>query len=100
MYRSLLVLTTALFAIGTDSFVIAGILPDAAHSLGVGVGTAGWLISAYALAYAVLGPVMAALTTRWPRRTLFLAGLGVFVVGNLLTALVPVFGVALAACTN
>ncbi|MGW3886123.1 MFS transporter [Streptomyces sp. NPDC005055] len=97
MYRSLLVLTTALFAIGTDSFVIAGILPDAAHSLGVGVGTAGWLISAYALAYAVLGPVMAALTTRWPRRTLFLAGLGVFVVGNLLTALVPVFGVALAA---
>ncbi|MEV5146934.1 MFS transporter [Streptomyces sp. NPDC052727] len=97
MYRSLLVLSVAMFAIGTDSFVIAGILPDAAHSLGVSVGTTGWLITAYAFAYAVLGPVMAALTTRWPRRTLFLAGLGVFVVGNLLTALVPVFGVALAA---
>ncbi|MGI5144598.1 MFS transporter [Streptomyces sp. CA-106110] len=97
MYRSLLVLTAALFAIGTDSFVIAGILPDAAHSLGVGVGTAGWLITAYAFSYAVLGPVMAALTTRWPRRTLFLTGLGIFIVGNLLTALVPVFGVALAS---
>ncbi|MFJ8364477.1 MFS transporter [Streptomyces sp. NPDC093984] len=97
MYRSLLVLSVAMFAIGTDSFVIAGILPDAAHSLGVGVGTAGWLITAYAFSYAVLGPVMAALTTRWPRRTLFLTGLGIFVVGNLLTALVPVFGVALAS---
>ncbi|MGW3248737.1 MFS transporter [Streptomyces sp. NPDC001070] len=97
MYRPLLVLTAALFAIGTDSFVIAGILPEAARSLDVGVGTAGWLITAYAFSYAVLGPVMAALTTRWPRRTLFLTGLGIFVVGNLLTALVPVFGVALAA---
>lgn len=97
MYRSLLVLAAALFAIGTDSFVIAGILPDASHSLGVDVGTAGWLITAYAFAYAVLGPVMAALTTRWPRRALFLTGLGIFVVGNLLTAFAPVFGVALAA---
>ncbi|MER5542407.1 MFS transporter [Streptomyces sp. NPDC002589] len=97
MYRSLLVLTAAMFAIGTDSFVIAGILPGAAHSLGVGVGTAGWLITAYAFSYAVLGPVMAAATTRWPRRRLFLTGLGIFVVGNLLTALVPVFGVALAS---
>lgn len=86
-----------MFAIGTDSFVIAGILPGAAHSLGVGVGTAGWLITAYAFSYAVLGPLMAAATTRWPRRRLFLTGLGIFVVGNLLTALVPVFGVALAS---
>lgn len=28
-----------MFAIGTDSFVIAGILPNAAHSLGVDIGT-------------------------------------------------------------
>ncbi|MFE5817276.1 MFS transporter [Streptomyces sp. NPDC056479] len=97
MYRSLLVLTAAMFAIGTDSFVIAGILPNAAHSLGVDTGTAGWLITAYAFTYAILGPVMAAATTRWPRRTLFLTGLGIFVVGNLLTALVPNFGVALFA---
>ncbi|MEU2622047.1 MFS transporter [Streptomyces sp. NPDC007157] len=97
MYRSLLVLTAALFAIGTDSFVIAGILPEAAHSLDVSVGTAGWLISAYAFTYAILGPVMAAFTARWSRRTLFLTGLGIFVVGNLLTGLVPDFGVALAA---
>ncbi|MEU3527400.1 MFS transporter [Streptomyces sp. NPDC038707] len=97
MYRSLVVLAAGMFAIGTDSFVIAGILPDAADSLGVPVGTAGWLLSAYAFTYAVLGPVMAALTTRWPRRTLFLTGFAVFTAGNVVTAFVPVFGVALAA---
>ncbi|MFI2370758.1 MFS transporter [Streptomyces sp. NPDC018833] len=97
MYRSLVVLAAGMFAIGTDSFVIAGILPDAAQSLGVGVGTAGWLLTAYAFTYAVLGPVMAALTARWPRRTLFLAGFAVFTTGNLVTAFAPAFGVALAA---
>jgi predicted MFS family arabinose efflux permease len=97
VYRSLVVLAAGVFAIGTDSFVIAGILPDAAHALGVPVGTAGWLLTAYALTYAVLGPVTAALTTRWPRRSLFLLGFGIFTAGNLVTAFVPVFGVALAA---
>ncbi|MEV8038649.1 MFS transporter [Streptomyces sp. NPDC086182] len=97
MYRSLVVLAAGMFAIGTDSFVIAGILPDAADSLGVPVGVSGWLLTAYALTYAVLGPVMAALTARWPRRTLFLAGFAIFTAGNLVTAFVPVFGVALAS---
>ncbi|MFJ9848133.1 MFS transporter [Streptomyces sp. NPDC101150] len=97
MYRSLVVLAAGMFAIGTDSFVIAGILPDTADSLGVPVGTAGWLLTAYAFTYAVFGPVMAALTTRWPRRTLFLTGFAVFTAGNIVTAVVPVFGVALAA---
>ncbi|WP_051855116.1 MFS transporter [Streptomyces sp. NRRL B-1347] len=96
MYRSLLVLAAGMFAIGTDSFVIAGILPDAADSLGVSVGTAGWLLTAYAFTYAVLGPVMAACTARRARRPLFLAGFAVFTAGNLLTAFVPDFGVALA----
>ncbi|MFD9905684.1 MFS transporter [Streptomyces sp. NPDC059063] len=95
MYRSLIVLAAGMFAIGTDSFVIAGILPDAADSLGVSVGTAGWLLTAYAFTYAVLGPVMAALTARRSRRPLFLAGFAVFTAGNLVTAFVPDFGVAL-----
>ncbi|MGP4004041.1 MFS transporter [Streptomyces sp. 8N706] len=97
MYPSLAVLAAGMFAIGTDSFVIAGILPDAADSLDVPVGTAGWLLTAYAFTYAVLGPVMAALTTRWPRRTLFLSGFAIFTAGNLVTAFVPVFGVALGS---
>jgi hypothetical protein len=38
-YRRLLVLAVGTFAIGTDSFVIAGVLPQIAASLHVGVGS-------------------------------------------------------------
>ncbi|MEU3408969.1 MFS transporter [Streptomyces sp. NPDC006670] len=96
-HRPLLTLATAMFAIGTDSFVIAGILPDAAQALHVPLTTASWLLTAYALTYALLGPVMATLTTHWPRRTLFLTGFTLFTTGNLLTAYTPHFGIALTA---
>ncbi|WP_214412933.1 MFS transporter [Sphaerisporangium fuscum] len=96
MYRSLLVLATGVFAIGTDSFVIAGILPQMAASLHVGTAAAGQLITAYALAYAVLSPVMGALTGNWPRKRLLVTGLAVFVLGNLATVTLPVFGLVLA----
>lgn len=97
MYRALIVLATAVFAIGTDSFVIAGILPGIADSLDVSTSAAGQLITAYALAYAVFSPVMAAATARWPRRRVLLAGLTVFTLGNLATALLPDYGLVLAA---
>lgn len=58
MYRSLVVLAAGMFAIGADSFVVAGILPDAADSLGLALSPAGWLPTACAFTCAVLGPVM------------------------------------------
>ncbi|MEV8636939.1 MFS transporter [Streptosporangium sp. NPDC051023] len=97
MYRSLAALAVGVFAIGTDTFVIAGILPAITTSLGVSTTTAGQLITAYALSYAVLSPIMAAVTARWPRKRLLLAGLAVFVVGNLVTVFAQAFGLVLAS---
>jgi predicted MFS family arabinose efflux permease len=91
----LLVLALATFAIGTDAFVVAGILPAVARSFDVSIAAAGQLVTAYSLAYAVLTPVMAALTAHWPRRRVLLAGLTVFVAGNILTATQTMFGLAL-----
>ncbi|MDQ0377858.1 MFS transporter [Amycolatopsis thermophila] len=91
------VLTLATFAVGTDAFVVNGVLPELARSLGVSIGEAGQLVSVFALAYAVLSPVLAAVTGNWPRRTVLLAALGVFVVGNAVTALAPGYGLALAS---
>ncbi|MFI9508041.1 MFS transporter [Nocardia sp. NPDC052566] len=96
MYRSLLVLALGMFAVGTDSFVIAGILPDLAGSLDVSTAAAGQLITAYALTYAALSPVMAAACARWPRKRLLITGLAVFTLGNVITAFVPVYGLVLA----
>ncbi|MER6399621.1 MFS transporter [Kitasatospora sp. NPDC001603] len=85
------------FAVGTDAFVIAGLLPDIAGSLHVEVAAAGQLVSVFALAYAVLSPVLAALTGTWSRRTVLVTALLVFGVGNVVTAVAPGYGLVLAS---
>jgi predicted MFS family arabinose efflux permease len=87
MDRRLLVLALGMFAMGTDNFVVAGILPSVAQSLHTTVSLAGQMVTVYALSYAVMAPVMAALAARWPRKLLLVSALGVFVVGNAITAL-------------
>jgi predicted MFS family arabinose efflux permease len=96
VYRRLAMLATCTFAVGVDSFVIAGIVPRIAASTGVGVATAGQLVTAYALAYALLTPVMATLTAAWQRRRVLLTGLAIFVVGNAAPVALPWFGPLLA----
>jgi len=64
-----------------------GILPDVARDLGVSIPSAGLLVSGYALGVAVGAPLLAALTARWPRKATLLALMGVFVAGNLVSAL-------------
>ena len=95
MDRRLLVLALGMFALGTDSFVIAGVLPQMAHSFHVGIAAAGQMTTIYALTFAVLAPVIAALASCIPRKQLLLAGLVVFVLANLGTALAPTLSVAL-----
>ncbi|MFL6709659.1 MAG: MFS transporter [Massilia sp.] len=97
MDRRLLVLAAGMFAVGTDSFVVAGILPQVAHSLGVSIPLAGQMVTLYALSYALLSPTVAALLAHWPRRRLLLAGLVIFVIGNAITALAPGIGWVLAS---
>ncbi|MTW10721.1 MFS transporter [Pseudoduganella eburnea] len=92
MDRRLLALAAGMFAVGTDSFVVAGILPQVARSLGVSVSVAGQMVTVYALSYALLSPAIAALAAHWPRKRLLLTGLAVFVVGNALTAMAPGLG--------
>ncbi|KQW87260.1 MFS transporter [Massilia sp. Root418] len=97
MDRRLIVLAAGMFAIGTDSFVVAGILPQVSQSLGVSIGVAGQMVTLYALSYALLSPVIAAMLAHWPRKRLLLAGLAVFVAGNLITALAPTIEWVLAS---
>jgi predicted MFS family arabinose efflux permease len=96
MDRRLMVLALGMFALGTDSFVIAGVLPQMARSFQVSVGAAGQMTTVYALAFALLAPIIAALAAGISRKGLLLAGLGVFVLANLGTAVAPTLGIALA----
>ena len=91
------VLALSIFALGTSEFMIAGLLPQLAVDLRVGIPEAGYLISAFAVGMIVGAPAMAVLTLRLPRRTTLLAALGVFVVGHVVSALAPQYGLLLAA---
>lgn len=93
---ALLALAIGAFGIGTTEFVMMGVLPQAAADFGVDIPTAGHLISAYALGVVVGAPLLTAVAVRLPRKTMLLAMMGLFTLGNALFALSPnqEFGVA------
>lgn len=97
MYRRLLMLTLGTFAVGTDGFVVAGILPDVSQSLNVNTTAAGLLVTTFALTYAVSSPVIAATASHLPRKQLLIAGLVVLAIGNIATATLPSYGLVLAS---
>ncbi|MFD5249302.1 MFS transporter [Amycolatopsis sp. NPDC058340] len=93
---ALLALAIGAFGIGTTEFVMMGVLPEAAADFGVSIPSAGYLISGYALGVVVGAPLLTAAAVRLPRKTMLLAMMGLFTLGNMLFALSPnqEFGVA------
>src|ERR1700754_4221549 len=95
MDRRLLILALGMFAMGTDNFVVAGILPSVALSLNTSVTLAGQMVTVYALSYAISAPIMATVAGGWPRKLLLVLALGIFVAGNIITALATDLGTVL-----
>ncbi|HEY0816747.1 MAG TPA: MFS transporter [Pseudonocardia sp.] len=89
----LTVLAGGTFVLGTDGFVLTGLLPEIARDLSVSVAVAGQLTTIFALTYAIGSPVIATLTGRWERRILLGGGLMLFLLGMSLQALGPSFPV-------
>lgn len=77
------------FAIGTSEFAGMGLMPNMVATLGVSEPQVGHLISAYALGVVVGAPLLAILGAGWKRKTLLLALMGFYALGNLATALGP-----------
>lgn len=84
------------FGIGLTEFVIMGLLPEVAADFGVTDTTAGYLISGYALSVAVGGIILTVALRRMERRTALLGLLVLFIVGNMMSALAPTYGLMLA----
>ncbi|OQR65511.1 MFS transporter [Streptomyces maremycinicus] len=97
MPLALLALAVGAFGIGTTEFVMMGLLPDVADDLHVSIPTAGHLVSAYALGVVIGAPLLAAVTARMSRRTVLISLMGLFVVGNALSAFAPGYDSLLAA---
>lgn len=96
MPLALWALVIGAFGIGTTEFVIAGLLPAIAADFGVTIPVAAHMATSYALGVFVGAPVLIILGARTPKKTMlaFLAGL--FVLGNLVTAMAPNLQIAIA----
>lgn len=92
-----LALTMCAFCIGTAEFVVMGLLPDIARDLSVSIPLAGQLVTAYALGVVLGAPILAALTAKQPRKRVLLMMVGVFIVGNLISAISPNYGLLVIA---
>ncbi|MBA3615367.1 MAG: MFS transporter [Rubrobacteraceae bacterium] len=84
------------FAVGADEFIVAGVVQEISEALSVTIGAVGLFESAYAIGVAVGAPLFTVLGLRIPRRQMLLLSIGVFVVGNLLSALGPTYSVIMA----
>ncbi|MFF0559685.1 MFS transporter [Streptomyces sp. NPDC004266] len=95
MPLALLALAVGAFGIGTTEFVIMGLLPQIAADYGVTIPTAGLLVTGYALGVVIGAPLLTAFGTKVSRKRMLMLLMGLFVLGNLLSALAPNFGVML-----
>ncbi len=103
MNLRLLTLALGTFAIGTGSFVFAGLLEGVARDLSVSVGAAGHLVTVFAVTYAVSSPVLVTLAGGVAPRLILMAAMAVFALANAAAVVAPTFGLLLlcrmlAAC--
>ena len=85
------------FAVGTESFMIAGLLPDIAADLHTSVIATGQLVTVFALAYALSSPILTALTGAFNRRTLMIVALCAFTAANVVAWAAQSYWALLAA---
>jgi DHA1 family purine base/nucleoside efflux pump-like MFS transporter len=90
-------LALATFVTGIAENIVIGILPALSENIGVSLGVAGQLTTAFSVAFAVTAPGALFLAARWERRRLFRAALAFFVICNLLAAASPGYGILLIA---
>ena len=97
MPRALVALAIGAFAIGSTEFVVIGLLPQIAVGLAVTVPAIGLLITAYAIGVMVGAPILTALSSRLTTRQTLIALMGVFVLGNTMSALAPSYALLMVA---
>jgi predicted MFS family arabinose efflux permease len=97
MAMSVVWLAVAAFAIGTEAFVIAGLLPVIASDLQISIAATGQLVTAYALTYAVGSPILAVTFNNLDRRTVMTLALCCFIAGNLLAVVAASFAMLLVS---
>ncbi len=80
-----------LFLMGTDLFVVSPLLPYISKAYNVSPMTTGWMVTTFAVTYALSAPLFGWLSDKKGRRTFITLGLLLFAISNLFTAIAPTF---------
>jgi DHA1 family inner membrane transport protein len=80
------ILAVGVFAMTTSEFAVAGLMPQLAAGLDVGIEQIGYLVTVFAVAMTVGGPVLTMLL-RVPPKTALMVVFGIFLIGNVIAAL-------------
>ena len=87
------------FVIGTETFMIAGLLPVIADQFHVSLSAAGQLVTVFSLVYAVGSPILMTMAGRTDGRKLLVWSLAVFAAGNVICGIGLSYGMMLAGRT-
>lgn len=92
-----LLLALANFSTGLAAFAVIGVLVPISKTFAIDMVTAGWLMSVYAIVYAISSPLVIASTGGMDRRQVLIGGLSLLTAGAVLGALAPSYTVLLAS---
>ncbi|SFQ44751.1 Predicted arabinose efflux permease, MFS family [Roseivivax halotolerans] len=85
------------FVIGMGAFVVIGLIDPMSEALSVSRSGAGWVMTIYAISYAIFSPLLVSATGRIGRRRVLALGMALFGVGMTGAALAPSMGWLLLA---
>ncbi|MFP3387480.1 MFS transporter [Brevibacillus sp. SIMBA_040] len=86
------VLAIVSFLVGTSEYVISGILDKISDTLGISITSAGQFVTIFSFVYAICTPILMALTAKIERQKLLVGALGIFVLANMMSFVLPGFG--------
>ena len=81
------VLAAGVFAMVTSEFTVAGLMPQLAAGLDTGIEQIGYLVTIFAAAMAIGGPLLILALRRTPPRSALMVIFAIFLAGNLIAAL-------------
>ncbi len=75
------------FMLSCNKYMIVGVLPDISREINASLSSLGYLVTVFALVYAVATPLVTSLTKYFKRHQLLFFLMGIFFIGNTWTAL-------------
>lgn len=81
------VLAAGVFAMVTSEFTVAGLMPQLAEGLDTGIPQIGYLVTIFAVAMAVGGPLLTYALLKVPPKSALMTVFAIFLVGNVIAAL-------------